>query len=904
MTGRRSVTVVPVALIGLFALLDPRHPPVTPRPEAAPELADVPIVAIRGRPLAEHEEPLPPGARVRFGSTRFRHPTDLSGGVWAVTDRYFVSAGDGALTLTDVTTGRRVWRQAVREGGRSAWYSYFSPAACVTSPDGRWLVAWDEGIWGPDAQGFRVWQLGPDPARPVRPGPVLRSRRTGDPCRGQVGFSSDGREVVITGGYGIHVFDLRTSVCLREITSETAILGVAPAAGRFLTTSEDDPTTGYGVIHWSGLIPQHRFRRPSGSQPVQPEWSIFDTANRMFRRPGRVTPGEAFGSFDLIVRDTSDGRVVATIPAPRVPEATVEHFSLSPDGRYVSAEFNNDVLVWEVVTGRRVLRISPRASPAQTWNYIRAVKFAPDSRCFLVTERVGPGRQFDLTTLREVPPRAFLPLEGRSWLSPWSPGVDVDDRGFVRRRDPRTGADLPPPPGYAGVVMDVSPDGLLIAVGDATGRLDLWETNGRRAATLRAAGKGVSALAFSPDGKRLAACDVGRVLRVWAVAGWSERHCRKVPADEPDLYPDRLTFSPDGKRLLLSRGEIMALWELGAPDWVWDRAGELGSSGSEPPPAFTPDGRFIITARPGGSHATWIGIADGATVRERAHLGGLGQSSSHYGLAVSPDGRMVATLHDDRHLRVHDSESGELLRVFPESKEMRLRHGLLRFSPDGRRLVTCDRDGHARVWEVATGQLAFTLDYPEGDIADVHFGPRGQSLITSNHREVIVWDLAPDPQAADDPWDGLAHEAPKAEQARRALLARPAAAVEFLRDRLRPVAPVDAEAVAGLVRRLDTQHYRDRERAAAGLRALGRRVLPLLRDSRSDAEEGTARLAVLVRELAAGPTGDERRHIRAVEVLEQIDTPAARELMDRLAGGDPGAVLTAEARAAKGRRGE
>src|SRR5205085_7443507 len=101
------------------------------------------------------------------------------------------------------------------------------------------------------------------------------------------------------------------------------------------------------------------------------------------------------------------------------------------------------------------------------------------------------------------------------------------------------------------------------------------------------------------------------------------------------------------------------------------------------------------------------------------------------------------------------------------------------------RLVTCDDHGHAHIWEVATGQLAFTLDYPDGDIANVFFTKDGRSLITSNHREVIVWDLSPEPGAEKKAWADLAHEAPKAEQARRAMLANPEA-VNLLRSELRP----------------------------------------------------------------------------------------------------------------------
>jgi hypothetical protein len=78
-------------------------------------------------------------------------------------------------------------------------------------------------------------------------------------------------------------------------------------------------------------------------------------------------------------------------------------------------------------------------------------------------------------------------------------------------------------------------------------------------------------------------------------------------------------------------------------------------------------------------------------------------------------------------------------------------------------------------------------------------------------------------------------------------------------------------------------------------------VLPFLKDAKLESQEGKARLAAIIRDLSAGLTGNERREVRCLELLEQIDTPAARELIRKLATGDPLAVLTEEAKKSAGR---
>jgi hypothetical protein len=341
---------------------------------------------------------------------------------------------------------------------------------------------------------------------------------------------------------------------------------------------------------------------------------------------------------------------------------------------------------------------------------------------------------------------------------------------------------------------------------------------------------------------------------------------------------------------------MMAMWEPGKSEWVWDNEAHSSEPGDHSAPIFIENGKTVVLSLGGHSNSARFEATTGRSTGTIDHSGPFKKSVSIRGMAQSKDGRQIATLVGESLVRIQDAVSGEYISEFPvHGGSDRHRRQIIRFSPDARRLVTPDDSGHAYVWEIASGQLAFTLTYPAGHFSDVHFGAGGRTLITANHREVMVWELAPEPSTTKEPWIDLGQNAPKAEQARRVLLAHPGNAIALIQTHLKPVAPIDEQAVRRSIRNLESDEYRVRERVVADLRKLGRRAVPLLSDLQGASTNAKERLAALKRDLEAGPTTDELRDLRAIEVLEQIDSATAWSLIDSLAKGDPGAVLTEEA---------
>lgn len=117
----------------------------------------------------------------------------------------------------------------------------------------------------------------------------------------------------------------------------------------------------------------------------------------------------------------------------------------------------------------------------------------------------------------------------------------------------------------------------------------------------------------------------------------------------------------------------------------------------------------------------------------------------------------------------------------------------------------------------------------------------------------------------------------------------------MLSRHLRPVAKVDAERTTKLLSDLDSDDFATRESASSALRKLGHQIEPTLRETlaKTTSVEVRGRVETLLSQLEPTVASPARlRMLRAVEVLEWLATPSARELLSKLAKGEPNALLT------------
>ncbi len=195
----------------------------------------------------------------------------------------------------------------------------------------------------------------------------------------------------------------------------------------------------------------------------------------------------------------------------------------------------------------------------------------------------------------------------------------------------------------------------------------------------------VWAVAFSPDGKTLAALHDDELVRLWDPATGKE--LRQVPA----VGVTTLVFAPDGKTLALG-GAAVRLIDLNDGHVLWEMEDLDGVNAQL---TFAPDGRTLATANKDGS----VRLLDTANGAERRRL--LGHRSRVWGVAFAPDGRGLVSGGDDGIVRRWDATTGEPLQP---SDAWPVRTVALAVAPDGRALTSADMNGRLALWDTNAAQ--------------------------------------------------------------------------------------------------------------------------------------------------------------------------------------------------------
>jgi WD40 repeat protein len=821
-----------------------------------------------GAPTDSLDEPLPPGAVARIGTTRLRHVDTVSSLAYSPDGKRLISTDGWSVGVWDPRTGRCLAFRRLPPQPIITW----SP---VVSPDGTLIACRLEN-----------GNLG---VQETESGKVRCDLGCEDSEIHSLSFSNDNRWLVASVNENkVLLWDVRAGKLSQQWKSpgkETSwFRHVFTPDGKTLVHSPDSGQLLFWDVH-SGKELLKTERNEKEDQKDDP--SVYGLA---ISPDGKLLA--TLGSLRIGLWDVKTGHFLRDIDTQA---NSLGPMIFSPDDKQVlTSRESGEICFWDVATAKltRELKAAPEG-------HAESLAFSPDGKYLAGGGHDHAVHLWDLTTGKEMFPNKS------------------DLGGCASARFLSDGKTLLSHCGY---------DTQLFA-GKVNARLGFWDLKGKSIRNVTFDTKAAHALAIAPDASIIALAEgpnFGGDFRPVPNGGLksSIRLCDAASGKELVRAKDLrclisdLGLSPDGRFLFASaynagpndedyhRLEVIQVWNLSSPTSL-DKVAELPTAELEfSAPSFcAPDSKWIGV--PMKSGWDFYQCESGKLLRHYPELPG----NVH---AASLSGRVLACTDDEkRTAALVELATGKPICKL-DCKPRYLYRPRFAISPDGGVVASGLNAETIILWDAFTGKQIGKLEGHRGGVCSLCFSPDGRYLISgSGDTTILIWDYRTQlpkpagekaelsPKRLDELWQDLqASDPERGYRAVAVLVQAPGQAIALFKEKMRPAVAADHDPYQTWVEELDSDQFETREKAMAELSKAGELAEPVLRRTLTKpiSLETKKRLNTLLEKIpTAPPSSAWLATLRALETLERIGTPEAQKLLEQLGKGLAESAQTREA---------